>query len=130
MNPRRLGLLALLSGVLAWNISGVHAEDEASSTHHLFDGKDLAGFYTFLQGQGKNSDPKKVFTVANGQIHVSGEELGYFATEKEYENYHLTAEFKWGMATHPPRKSQARDTGIMFHFTGPDKVWPRSIEFQ
>jgi len=51
----------------------------------LFNGKDLAGFYTYLQQHGKNNDPDHVFRVQNGVVHVSGVEFGYFITEKEYE---------------------------------------------
>ena len=96
----------------------------------LFNGKDLSGFTTFLEKKGKNADPDQVFTVADGVIRVSGQEFGYFATEKEYENFRLTAEFKWGKETHAPRKVKARDSGILFHMTGEDKIWPKSVEFQ
>jgi hypothetical protein len=96
----------------------------------LFNGKDLDGFYTYLESKEKNQDPAKVFQVHDGMIHVSGTEFGYFATEAEYENYRLTVEFKWGEKTHPPRQGKARDSGILYHFVGPDKVWPKSIEFQ
>ncbi|MBV8882196.1 MAG: DUF1080 domain-containing protein [Planctomycetaceae bacterium] len=101
-----------------------------SAQEELFNGKDLTGFYTYLQRSGKNNDPDHVFTVHDGMIHVSGKEFGYIATEKEYENFHLKAEFKWGEATWPPREKAARDSGILFHMQGEDKVWPRSIEFQ
>jgi hypothetical protein len=40
----------------------------------LFNGKDLDGWFTFLNNRGKNNDPKKVFTVHNGLLHISGEE--------------------------------------------------------
>ncbi len=96
----------------------------------LFNGKDLTGFYTYLKPHGKNADPNKVFTVADGVIRVSGQDFGYFATEKEYENYHLTVEFKWGQETYEPRKGKARDSGLLFHMVGEDKVWPKSHEYQ
>jgi len=96
----------------------------------LFNGRDLSGFYTYLKTSGKNNDPDHVFKVLDGMLHVSGKEYGYFATEREYENYHLKAEFKWGESTWPPREKNARDSGILFHMQGPDKVWPQSIEFQ
>jgi len=96
----------------------------------LFNGKNLDGFYTWLEKYGRNQDPDRVFTVHNGMIHVSGAEFGYFATEAEYENYRLTLEFKWGEKTHPPRSGLARDSGVLYHFVGPDKIWPKSIEFQ
>jgi len=95
----------------------------------LFNGKDLTGFYTFGP-HGRNQDPDRVFRVENGAIHISGTEFAYLCTEREYGNYRLTAEFKWGEGTHAPREGKARDSGILFHITGEDKVWPRSIEFQ
>jgi hypothetical protein len=96
----------------------------------LFNGKNLNGFYTYLQKHGKSNDPDQVFRVENGQVHVSGTEYGYFITEKEYENYHLLVEFRWGEKTHAPREGKARDSGVLFHVNGEDKVWPQSIEFQ
>jgi len=102
----------------------------AGKTIKLFNGKTLDGFYTYTEKQGRNHDPNHVFTVQNGTIRVSGEEFGYFATEAEYENYRLTTEFKWGEKTHAPREGLARDSGILFHFVGPDKIFPKSIEFQ
>ena len=96
----------------------------------LFNGANLDGFDTFLTSKGLNHDPGKVFQVHDGMLHISGAEYGYVITKEEYENYHLKAEFKWGEATHPPRAGQARDSGILFHATGPNQVWPASIEFQ
>jgi hypothetical protein len=103
----------------------------------LFNGKDLSGFYTWLgsmpdggEPMGRNRDPLKVFTVRDGMIHISGEVFGYLATEKEFENYHLTAEYRWGEKTFAPRTDKARDNGILFHMQGEDRIWPQSIEFQ
>lgn len=96
----------------------------------LFNGKNLKGFDTFLRDKGLNNDPDKVFQVQNGVIRVSGVEYGYFITQKEYGDYYLRAEFKWGNETHAPRKDKARDSGILYHVVGPNQVWPRSIEFQ
>lgn len=96
----------------------------------LFNGKNLDGFYTYLDKHGKNNDPDRVFRVENGAVHVSGGEFGYFITEKEYQNYYLHVIFKWGEQTHAPREGKARDSGVLFHVNGEDKVWPHSIEFQ
>ena len=71
----------------------------------IFNGRDLAGWYTWLPSKGRNNDPEKVFTVADGVIRASGKEFGYIATEKEFENYHLTVEFRWGAETWEPRKA-------------------------
>jgi hypothetical protein len=96
----------------------------------LFDGKDLSQFDTFLPSTGLNSDPGQVFTVENGVIHISGREMGYIITKQEYKNYYLRAEFKWGKGTFGVREGQARDSGILYNIQGPNKLWPRSIEFQ
>src|SRR5216684_3593750 len=86
----------------------------------LFNGKDLANFYTYLRGHGKNKDPENVFTVKDGAIRVSGEIFGCFTTQKEYENYHLVVEFKWGTQTWKPREKRAMDSGILLHCVGED----------
>jgi hypothetical protein len=108
--------------------------ESPKETMHLFNGKDLTGFYTYIQGIGKNSDPKKVFTVEDGAIHVSGDGYGGFITEKEYENYHLIVEFKWGEKTWGRREKAARDSGILLHCTGEEGYnggpWMESIECQ
>lgn len=96
----------------------------------LFNGKDLTGFDTLLEKQGINSDPNKVFQVERSMLHISGQEFGGLVTRKEYENYYLRAEFKWGEKTYPPRDGKARDSGIQYNITGPLKVWPRMMEFQ
>ena len=84
----------------------------------LFNGKDLTGFDTLLEKQGINSDPNKVFQVEKGVLHISGQEFGGLVTQKEYENYYLRAEFKWGEKTYPPRDGKARDSGIQYNITG------------
>ncbi len=121
--------------VLTWAL--VHfpaAGDTPAAPVKLFNGKDLTNFYTYLAKLGKNNDPKKVFSVQNGMIRVSGEVMGCFVTEKEYENYHLVVEFKWGKETFPPRKERAMDSGILLHCVGDDGAaggyWLESIECQ
>jgi hypothetical protein len=96
----------------------------------LFNGGNLENFDTFLKSRGLNHDPDQVFRVEKGVIHVSGKEFGYIITKQEFANYYLRAEFKWGEGTYAPRHGQARDSGILYHVAGPQKVWPTSIEFQ
>jgi hypothetical protein len=96
----------------------------------LFEGASAGGFDSFLKTKGLNSDPDHVFRFESGVLHISGAEFGYLITKREYANYYLRAEFKWGEATHPPREGMARDSGILYHIQGPNKVWPTSLEFQ
>src|SRR5262245_4378528 len=64
----------------------------------LFNGKDLTGLTTWLRDT-KREDPRKVFSVKAGELHISGDGFGYVATDKEYKDYHLTVEYKWGKRT-------------------------------
>ena len=87
---------------------------------------------------GLNNDPKKVFSIEtlNGEqvLHISGEIYGALTSKKEYKNYHLKLQFKWGEKIWAPRVGQPRDSGILYHCTGPYskfwKVWMQSQEFQ
>jgi hypothetical protein len=87
----------------------------------LFNGTNLAGFHTWLVDS-QRADPRRVFTVTNGMIRISGDGLGYLSTEREFADYHLVAEFKWGARNWPwgDRVGKARDSGIFLHSAGPD----------
>lgn len=96
----------------------------------LFNGKNFDGWYMFI-GNVKNSDPDGIFKIeSGGVIHVSGQKFGYISTDKDYENYRLTLEFKWGEKKWPPRENAPRDAGILYHCVGRDKVWMESLECQ
>ena len=123
-----LVLACLLTPSIAWcGAKGIPAHGPAVV---LFDGHDLDGFDTFIKGKGLNNDPDHVFQVEHGVVHVSGKTMGYIITKKDYQNYYLRAEFKWGEGTFAPREGQARDSGILYNIQGEQKVWPRSVEFQ
>jgi len=100
----------------------------------LFNGKNLDGWYSFLTSKGKNNDPDKIFAIEKGVLHISGKEFGYICTEKEYSNFHLIAEFKWGIKKYPPRDADTtrRDNGILYFvpLNATDVVWPQGIECQ
>jgi hypothetical protein len=99
----------------------------------LFDGKSLNGFYTFLKDT-KFEDPRQVFRVTDGMLHVTGDGLGCLTTNKEYRDYHLVLEFKWGPRTWGNRKMSTKDSGLLIHSVGADggygDTWMPSIEVQ
>ena len=99
----------------------------------LFNGQDLDGFYTWIRDT-QYEDPKQVFTVQDGMIHISGDGYGGLVTEKSYRDYHLVIEFKWGEKTWGDREDRARDSGVLVHGWGPDggysNTWMASIEAQ
>jgi Domain of Unknown Function (DUF1080) len=122
------------------------------SSESLFNGADLVGWDTYLGPAydtaqkefdtlrilGLNNDPGKVFSVVmedgKAAIRVSGENFGGLSTIREFKNYHLTLEFKWGQQKSEPRKNQKRDSGLLYHAVGPHgadfRFWMRSQEFQ
>jgi len=105
----------------------------------LFNRKDLTGFFSILgdpkelrevtpaEPLGKNNDPLKVFSVQDGLLRVSGEVYGSLLTEKEHENYLLTAEYKWGEQNWPPRVKLSRNAGVLLHCVGADDAVRKSF---
>ena len=129
LSLKRCGAFALICCFAA--CPGAAGEPEAGAispgreTIHLFNGKDLTGFYTWLKGTGKE-DPGKVYTVHDGLIHVSGEGMGYVATEKAYKNYHLVVEYKWGKKT--DGSGNVRNSGVLLHGIEPDGAGARCLD--
>jgi 3-keto-disaccharide hydrolase len=128
---RRAAVSAMALAVAGLTLAaGAGARAGQSKTVQLFNGKNFEGWYIFIPGQEKNKDPLGIFKIEDGVIHVSGEKFAYLSTEKEYENYKLTLEFKWGEKRYPPRENAKRDAGVLYHCVGQDKVWMKSLECQ
>lgn len=117
----------------------------------LFNGQDLQGWETYLGPEydpekgdfsgapiGVNRDPFDVFSVVEEDgakaLRISGEHFGGISTLREFENYHLQLQFKWGIRKYAPRDSAKRDSGILYHAHGPHAAdwffWMESQEFQ
>jgi hypothetical protein len=110
------------------------AADEPTSPKEaspLFNGKNFDGLTTWLKDS-KRDDPKKVFRVTDGVLHITGDGFGYVATEKAYRDYRLVVEYKWGKKTDGGK--HVRNSGLLLHATGPDGgaggTWMASIECQ
>lgn len=111
--------------------------ENGSGWTSLFNGKNFDGWYTFLPSTGKNVDPKKVFKVEDGMVHIldipesdEKQEFGYLSTEREFSNCRIRVEYKWGVKRFVPNNENKRDSGLLYFFNGPDKIWPRALEFQ
>lgn len=117
-----LGMWLLAAG-LALVPGGIAGED---GWVKLFNGKDFAGWKIFLNPK-VEADPKKIFQVQDGIIVCEGSVNGYMITEKEYDNYVLKVEWRWGKKA--PAKGN-RNSGVFVHVQGPDKIWPKAVEAQ
>lgn len=103
----------------------------------LFNGRDLNGWYTFLQEHGRDADPDRIIAIDDGVIHLyrdtpegSRVVMGYIATEKQYGDYHLRLQYRWGEKKFEPRAALPRDAGLYYHMIGDDAVWPMGLQFQ
>ena len=131
-----------------------------SQWESLFNGKDFTGWVAYLgvpdasvdvpgmerndEGKytkplGVGNDPLNVFTVTEVDgapaLHFSGQIFGSFATVKEYGNYHLKLEVKWGEKRwFPERWNGRRNSGVLYHGVGEFGkglgVWKISHELQ
>jgi len=86
----------------------------------LWNGKDFTGWKLFVPD--KNVDVHEVWSVKDGVIHCKGKPSGYIRTEADYSDYKLHLEWRW--------VEKPTNSGVLLHTSGPDKVWPRSIECQ
>jgi hypothetical protein len=132
----RLGLCAgLFLGLATDNLrggEGTTAPVTPNEIIRLFNGKDLTGLSPWLQDT-KREDPRRVFRVTDGLLHITGDGFGYVATEREYRDYHLVVEYKWGRRTDGSKF--VRNSGLLLHAIGPDGgagrgAWMSSIECQ
>jgi hypothetical protein len=125
-------VLCLLSISLSAQAAGPKPSDEGWVS--LFNGSNFEGWYTYLDESGKNKDPKGVFKIENGMIHIvdfpkdNGKaDDGYLATDREFSNVRIHVEYKWG----PRRFSEGkRNSGLLYLAVGADTIYPTSIECQ
>jgi hypothetical protein len=126
-----VGILAgCLAVVAALGTRGAAAlaEDKEEGFTPLFNGKDLKGFKTFLQGK---ADPKKTWSVKEGVIICTGKPMGYFYTQKSYKDYVLRYDWRYPEGSKPDSNS-----GCLVHIQDPGKpfgsksVWPKCVEPQ
>jgi hypothetical protein len=81
----------------------------------LFSGKDLSGWVP-------SSDAlKDTFAAKDGVLVDGGRPAGYLRTTEDFTNFCL-----WLQVRH----TKPGNGGILVRMTGPDKVWPKSIECQ
>jgi hypothetical protein len=135
--------LSLFFCFFCLSLNGFAQKAAISKWKPIFNGKDLKDWDTFVTPStaasdksplGLNNDRHGVFTVSNGNLHVSGQDWGGVATKESYSNYHLRFQIKWGEKKWAPRQNALMDGGLLFHCSEPydygSKCWMRSIEFQ
>ena len=88
----------------------------------LFDGETLTGWVHHSTDPEAAADA--VWCAGDGVLSCRGTPIGYLRTEREFESFQLSLEWRFDPALGPG------NSGVLLRKTGPDKVWPRSIEAQ
>ncbi len=92
-----------------------HLKGPYGEARRLFNGTDLAGWVP-------SSDAlKDTFAAKDGVITDTGNPGGYLRTTEDFTNYALRLQL---------RHVKEGNSGVLLRVTGPDKVWPKSIECQ
>lgn len=135
-----LTLAAAAASFLAVQVAGAatpgRSESEpekVSKRIELLENGDLSKhWYTWLKGEGRDSDTNKVFVAEGNTLKVSGQGMGCVTTRKAYRDYRLSLEYRYVDNDVQLNKKEARDGGILFHSTGEDGafwgIWMSSFE--
>jgi len=122
-----LNLAAVVFALLSFSIHAEGAAPEASSQACQLipaggQAGSLDGWKSFHQDNAKRSD---VWSLDDqGVLHCKGNPLGYLYTEKDYDNFVLELDWRWPAGKEPGKG------GVLIRTTGPDKIWPKSLEAQ
>ncbi|OYW84308.1 MAG: hypothetical protein B7Z20_11090 [Sphingobium sp. 32-64-5] len=118
----------------------------------LFNGRDLADWEPWLgyadpaltyrrppvAPLGTGADASSTFSVVTEDgapaLRVEGKTWGSLVHKRDYADYHLSLEFKWGDEVFAPRLTEPQNNGLLFHSHGaPGAVWGtwmRAVEFE
>jgi hypothetical protein len=114
-----------LAVALALSVSLASSAQDKDGWTPVFNGKDLTGLKVQFKDTDKDADPAKTFTVKDGALVVTGKPTCYIYTEKSYQNYVLTYEWRF-----PAGSSPDSNSGCLVHIQPPHKVMPKSVEPQ
>ncbi|WP_162417625.1 3-keto-disaccharide hydrolase [Cyclobacterium roseum] len=91
----------------------------------LFNGKDLTGWHADVPEKDDNPDAGPSFIVRDGMLVSLGRPLGHLITDKVYQNYRITTEYRF--------PGETGNCGILVHASTPRALYdmfPKSIEVQ
>jgi len=111
-----------IADVLALMRSDPKAPGTPGERTVLFDGTDMSQWTYYLDDPAKTMDD--VWSVKDGVLRCSGSPGGYIKTKAQFTNFVLELDWRFD-----PTKG-AGNSGVLLRRTGPDKIWPRSIEAQ
>ncbi|WP_163707531.1 3-keto-disaccharide hydrolase [Mangrovibacterium lignilyticum] len=116
--------------VLPFFLSGINSYAQKPS--QLYNGKNLNGWYAFDSASGKHKKANELFQASDNMIRMFGPEAGYLMSKKSYNEFELTAEFRWNTVENFTRKNNKKNSGLMYLVpeSAKDTLWPQGIQFQ
>jgi len=98
----------------------------------LFNGENLKGWYAFSAEDGKLKQAEDLFPVSENMIRLFGSKAGYLMSKESFSDFALDAEFRWNTDEKAERKSQKKNSGLMYLVpkSAKDTLWPQGIQFQ
>jgi hypothetical protein len=113
------GRSLLLAGT--W-LKARNSENESQS---LFNGSDLSGWHIDVPAMDVNPDTLNPFIARDGMLVSLGTPRGHVITDKEFQNYRLTVEYRFA--------GTPGNCGVLVHVSTPRalyKMFPKSMEVQ
>ena len=111
-----IGLLAVVAGSQEQQKNPVVPKEKIV----LWNGKDFTGWKLFVPDAGY--DVTRTWSIKEGVIRCEGKPGGYMRTEADYADYLFHVEWRWA--------GGGGNSGVLAHMSGPDVVWPKSLECQ
>jgi hypothetical protein len=112
----RFSTLALLAASISTALpADPLVKDTATIT--LLNGQDLAGWIAYSE-----LPTAETWKVEDGLLRCVGTAKGYLRTTQAWSDYRLHVEWRW--------PAKPGNSGVMVNLTGPDLLWPKSIECQ
>lgn len=82
------------------------------------------GAFWKVFSEGPEADAAKVWKCSDGILICKGTPKGYLFSAQDYTDFVLRLEWRW------PEDKKPGKGGILLRMTGPDKIWPTSLEAQ
>ena len=125
----RISVVCLAS--VFWCHEGV-AQPTGSKGEPMFNGKNFSGWYKFSGDKKINTEELILMDPFEKHIIIKGTGAGYLVTDKKYNNYQLSLEWRWAFdpekSLSKPDERPKRQSGVLFHIAGEgDLIWPKSI---
>ena len=121
----RTAILTIMLATCFATTGWLCADDTATKSKSLFNGKTLEGWRIDVPHLDKNPDGKKPFIVRDGMLVSLGNPNGHLVTDAKHENFRLEVEYRFA--------GKPGNCGVLVHASTPRalyKMFPKSIEVQ